>query len=285
MHQSQKPALGVSYFPTPGSRSAYSPLIGEGLIDALEWTIDSGLGRNLAVEDCAVLDDFASRGTLSGHGVHYSVLSAGGNKLRQKWLTLLKQDPWLSRYVHLSVHFGFSTAWKIAEGAPLPVPYSREALETGWRNLEALADVVPCPIGLENLALAFSKQDVENQGRFLDELLAPFDGFLLMDLHNLYCQSVNFGVDLMRLIKSYPLNRVAEIHISGGSWSGKIRRDTHDDTVPDILYDILPQVQSLCPHLRCIFLEQVPQALKNEKQQKQIKTDYMKLRECLHVAA
>lgn len=54
-------------------------------------------------------------------------------------------------------------------------------------------------IGLENLALAFTASDVRDQGQFLDDLLAPFDGFLVLDLHNLYCQLVNFDQDLQPL--------------------------------------------------------------------------------------
>ena len=234
-----------------------------------------------------MLEGFAGNGTLSGHGVHYSVLSAEGGDLRQAWLKRLENDPWRDLYAHISVHFGFSTGWKLAQGAPLPVPYSPESLDAGRRNLEAMTRTMPCPIGLENLALAFSRRDVESQGRFLDDLLSPFDGFLLMDLHNVYCQSVNFDVDFLDLVRTYPLHRVRELHLSGGSWSefdtGKsIRRDTHDQAVPDALFDALQDVIRLCPHLEFVFLEQVPEALTTVAQRIQVTTDYHTMKEHIH---
>lgn len=58
-------------------------------------------------------------------------------------------------------------------------------------------------IGLENLALAFGPKDVEDQGRFIADLLQPFGehGVLLLDLHNLYCQIVNWNLDILQALK------------------------------------------------------------------------------------
>jgi hypothetical protein len=50
---------------------------------------------------------------------------------------------------------------------------------------------------LENLALSFSVDDVKHQGEFLEKLVEPVNGFLILDLHNLYCQSHNFDIPLL----------------------------------------------------------------------------------------
>ena len=70
----------------------------------------------------------------------------------------------------------------------------------------------------QDLAFAFGEDDVRDQGAFLERLLAPVDGFLLLDLHNLYCQMCNCDRNADELLTTYPLHRVRELHVSGGAW-------------------------------------------------------------------
>ena len=83
----------------------------------------------------------------------------------------------------------------------------------GCDRLKQLADVAQVPVGLENLALALSQKDVLEQGQFLDALLEPVEGFIVLDVHNLYCQMHNFQLTAQEILQTYPLNRVKEIHI------------------------------------------------------------------------
>ena len=87
-------------------------------------------------------------------------------------------------------------------------------------------------------------------------------------LHNLYCQLQNFNISFDKLIVLYPLNRVREIHISGGSWDDslieptrKVRRDTHDDVVPAEVFDLLKLTIRYCPNLKYVVLEQLGNGL------------------------
>ena len=120
------------------------------------------------------------------------------------------------------------------------------------------------PVGLENLAFAFGPQDVRDQGVFLDQLLGEVDGFLLLDLHNVYCQLCNFGQKVDQLLASYPLDRVRELHVSGGSWSesttdggGQVRRDTHDNAVPDDVFELVAWALDRCPAVEAVILERL----------------------------
>jgi uncharacterized protein (UPF0276 family) len=137
---------------------------------------------------------------------------------------------------------------------------------------------------LENLAFAFSMEDVSRQGDFLEQLLSGVDGFLLLDLHNIYCQIVNFDLDAEKLLRSYPLSRVREMHISGGSWSpsvsGKrtaVRRDTHDDSVPPEVFDLLKLALSMCPETEFVFLERLADTMPESDDQEAFRQDYRRL--------
>ncbi|MCW2605571.1 MAG: hypothetical protein JWO60_264, partial [Frankiales bacterium] len=133
--------------------------------------------------------------------------------------------------------------------------------------LARLADVVGAPVGLENLATALGPSDVRDQGGLLEDLLAPTDGWLVLDLHNLWCQAVNAGLDAGELLGTYPLTRVREVHVSGGSWwspagsDRRVRRDTHDGPVPDEVLALLPRVLRDCPGLETVVVEQVGRSL------------------------
>jgi uncharacterized protein (UPF0276 family) len=59
------------------------------------------------------------------------------------------------------------------------------------------------PVGLENLALAMGPADAADQGPFLAAVLERLgdQGVLLLDLHNLHCQIVNFSLSAHDAIK------------------------------------------------------------------------------------
>jgi uncharacterized protein len=134
-------------------------------------------------------------------------------------------------------------------------------------------------------------EEVKKQGDFLHQLITPVNGFIILDLHNLYCQLHNFEQDFEALIRLYPLDRVREIHISGGSWAEnsfntdkKIRRDTHDACVPETVFSLLQQTIPLCSNLKFVVLEQLGTALASEASQQQFQSDFYRLCEIVEKA-
>lgn len=119
----------------------------------------------------------------------------------------------------------------------------------------------------------------------LQKIVEPINGFIILDLHNVYCQSKNFQIDLLQLIQNYPLHLVREIHISGGSWvesqlvNGKmIRRDTHDDTVPNEIFNVFPLILEKCPNLKFVILEQIGSSLVNELYIENYQQDFFRIK-------
>ena len=151
-------------------------------------------------------------------------------------------------------------------------------------RLKRIQQACQRPVGLENLAFSYCLDEVKRHGEFLNRLLEPLNGFLILDLHNLYCQLHNFKIEFEELIQLYELERVREIHISGGSWEAsaiqpaeKIRRDTHDDGVPDQVFSLLEQTINRCPNLKFVVLEQLGVGLKTEASRLQFQADFHRL--------
>ncbi len=210
----QRPQVGLSLMLEPEFFQAAQPLFEAGAVEVLEWSFDIAWGgRVVPVWARQLLRQFSERNALLGHGVSYSLLSAELDS--QRWLDCLAAECQDSRYRQVSEHFGWCASQSFRDSAPLSMPLLPETLQVGQERLKRLADAAQVPVGLENLAFAFSLQDVRQQGEFMARLLEPVDGFLLLDLHNLYCQVCNFQISVEALLGLYPLHRVRELHISG----------------------------------------------------------------------
>src|SRR5262245_38164176 len=215
-----RPLVGLSLMLEDDFLRTSLPLFEASEVEVLEWSFDVGWGVSaLPAWADELLDHYSQAGRLLGHGVTFSAFSAAWTPRQAAWLERLRRELAQRKYLHVSEHFGFMTAGDFHRSAPLPVPLTEASLRLGQERLRMLQEHGARPVGLENLAFAFGRQDVADQGGFLDELLAPVDGFLLLDLHNLYCQSCNFGLSIEELLDLYPLGRVRELHVSGGSWS------------------------------------------------------------------
>ncbi|MCC3160799.1 DUF692 domain-containing protein [Hymenobacter sp. 15J16-1T3B] len=265
--------------------SAAFPLLEEGRVEALEWAFDALYWTEQPPAWFAdLLDSYSQAGRLIGHGVYFSLLSGRWTAEQQQWLRQLAQVAARFRFDHVTEHFGFFTGQNFHHGAPLPVPYSPAALRLGQDRLQRLQAACQCPVGLENLAFAYSLDEVQRHGEFLDQLLAPVNGFVILDLHNLYCQLHNFAVPYEALIELYPLERVREIHISGGSWEASslvpgrtVRRDTHDEAVPDEVFALLARTLPRCPNLKYVVLEQLGTGLKTAASREQFRRDFRRM--------
>ncbi len=262
------------------------PLLAAGEIEAIEWSFDS-LYRVKKVPTWFIdfISAFSDGNRLIGHGVYYSFCSG-------KWLP--EQDLWLQKlealceaftFTHLTEHFGFMTGENFHHGAPMSTPFTSNTLAIGRDRLNRLVDVCRCPIGLENLAFAFSIDDVKRQGAFLSELISPFNGFIILDLHNIYCQAHNFNISCSDIIDLYPLDLVREVHISGGSWEStalnktkKVRRDTHDERVPKEVFKLLESTLLRCPNVRFVTLEQIGGALRGKSEIENYQTDFLTMK-------
>ncbi|NIF06097.1 DUF692 domain-containing protein [Chryseobacterium sp. Tr-659] len=279
-----KPLLGLSMMAEADFVSAILPLMQNNAVDVLEWSFDTLY--NVKEPDWLndLLNFYAENNRLIGHGVYYSLFDARWTERQNVWLKKLKEEFLRRNYNHITEHFGFMNTENFHQGVPLPVSLHPKTLQIGKDRLYRLQEAVNVPVGIENLAFSFSSDDVKEQGEFLDQLIEDTDGFLILDLHNLYCQACNFEVEMQELINSYPLDKVREIHLSGGSWQksvyGKrmVRRDTHDDLIPEEILSILPSVLAQCKNLEYVIIERLGNTIKTEAEKEGFFTDFNKVR-------
>jgi uncharacterized protein (UPF0276 family) len=276
----------------PAFNRAMLPLLESGDIDALEWSFDT-IADHRVLPDWmqSLLGAYSDEERLYAHGVYYSLFGGSWGTRHTQWLDNWRHVQEAYYFRHISEHFGFMTSRHAHHGCPLPVPLNNASVQLGSQRLAALQEASKCPVGVENLALAFSKGQAQSHGDFLQQLVAPIGGFVVLDMHNIYCQSVNFNLDMKTLICSYPLERVREIHLSGGSWADSnyqntpVRRDTHDDGIPaEVLNQLSFAIQS-CPNLDLVIIERLGDTLQSLQDEALFRDEFLMVKSIVREAA
>lgn len=261
------------------------PLFEQEKVEAIEWSFDT-LYRfdEVPAWFTDLVSEFSSHNRLVGHGVYFSLFSGKWSTGQQEWLDKLKKLSGEFNFDHITEHFGFMTGEDFHKGAPIGIPLTSRTLALGNDRLKRIQDACQCPVGLENLAFSYSIDEVRKHGTFLDQLVESVNGFIILDLHNLYCQVHNFNIDFAEILKLYPLDKVREIHISGGSWEDTmtpphrpVRRDTHDESVPEAVFEYLGKVIPQCPNLKFVVLEQMGTALATPASQAAFQSDFLRM--------
>ncbi|PWV46518.1 DUF692 family multinuclear iron-containing protein [Chitinophaga sp. S165] len=267
--------------------AACLPLMEESRVEAIEWSFDA-LYKVKEVPSWfrELLTAFSDEKRLIGHGVFFSLFSGKWLPEQENWLKQLEQTAAEFRFDHITEHFGFMTGKDFHHGAPLNIPYTATTLNIGRDRLKRIYNACRVPVGLENLAFSYSLDEVKRHGAFLEQLLEPVNGFIILDLHNLYCQLRNFDIAFDEMIALYPLDRVREIHISGGSWEDSaaapersIRRDTHDDAVPSEVFQLLEMTIGKCPQLKYVVMEQLGNGLVTDASRRAFYDDFLQMEE------
>lgn len=200
------------------------------------------------------------------HGVGLSVggLAACDDARRAIWLEHIRADHDVFRFAWYTDHLGASAPAGLAMALPLPVPMTDASVARIRRTLGALQHVVP-DVGVENSVFYYHLGDPLDEPAFLRRITDAPGHHLLLDLHNVYTTAQNAGWEPWAYLERLPLDRVIEIHLSGGSespaaWlpSGRsLRLDSHDNAVPEAVWTLFAEVWPRCPNLRGVTLERM----------------------------
>jgi uncharacterized protein (UPF0276 family) len=176
------------------------------------------------------------------HGVSLSIGST--EPLNHEYLRVLKelsrriQAPWISDHL----------CWTGTEGLNLhdlmPMPYTEEALTHLVPRIEEIQEFLGERILLENVSSYVGYRSSEmSEWEFLSELSRRSDCLLLLDVNNVYVNSVNHHFDPDAFIRGVPRQRVAQIHLAGHEQQDTFIIDTHDAPIADAVWHLY---QSAC---------------------------------------
>ena len=122
-------------------------------------------------------------------------------------------------------------------------------IEGTARNLALAAKIVGVLPLVENIAtLIDPPASVLGEPDWTTQILLTAKCELLLDLHNLYANSVNFAFDPRAYIDHLPLEQISAIHLAGGRWI-KAKTSEERRLLDDHLHDIPPPVYNLLEYV------------------------------------
>jgi len=93
-----------------------------------------------------------------------------------------------------------------------------------------------------------------DEAAWIGEIVGASGAGLLLDLHNLHANCVNFGGDAARVLRRLPLARVGAVHLAGGKWIGRLL-DDHRHPVPPAVFALLEDLAALAPQPLTVIVE------------------------------
>ena len=108
----------------------------------------------------------------------------------------------------------------------MPIPFTSEAVYHVVERIKQVQDIIERPLVLENVSYYMAPNQTLLEIEFLNAVLAESGAFMLLDVNNVYVNSVNHGYDAYDFIDNLPSNKIVYWHIAG-----------HFDEAPDLKVD------------------------------------------------
>lgn len=125
----------------------------------------------------------------------------------------------------------------------LPLPLSPEALKHVVKRVKVAQESVKRPFLLENISYYMQMPGSQmDEVDFLSEVLEKADCGLLLDVNNVYVNSVNHNFDPYAYLDRLPLERTVQIHVAGHGYGDELLIDTHGAAVIEPVFELLEYV-------------------------------------------
>ncbi|MBX3709164.1 MAG: DUF692 domain-containing protein [Gammaproteobacteria bacterium] len=125
----------------------------------------------------------------------------------------------------------------------LPLPYSEETLQHVVSRIQQIQDYLNRQILIENISsyINFKYATISEQD-FLREVAEKSGCGILLDINNIYVNSINLGFDPKKYILTIPSNLVQEIHLAGFTTATinekEVLIDSHSQPVMPIVWEL-----------------------------------------------
>lgn len=128
----------------------------------------------------------------------------------------------------------------------LPMPFTEEAVFYTADRVKRVQDLLGRRMALENVSYYLTPREDFPETEFINAVLEEADCDLLLDVNNIYVNSINHGYDPLEYLRAMPAERVCYLHIAGHyNEPDGIIVDTHGSDVIDPVWALLDQTYEL----------------------------------------
>lgn len=261
---SAKPLVGLLYNPAvPAVLDAAGTLVDhiEIIPDRLWYDFGMGAAHRFSHAHAAIaeLEHYAARHAVIGHGIGLSLPSAMPIDL-----ALLDEVAashrhfgyrWYSEHLSMFLAPG-GTVPNAQAGMGLPVVHDDETLDIVAGKLAQMRDALGVELALENGTIFSAIPDPDlTEPEFMNRLHARTGCKMLLDLHNLYANTLNLGWSADAYLGALNREIVLEIHLAGGDRLKGHHTDSHSQRTPAPVWEWLATWGPRFPNLAAITFE------------------------------
>ncbi|HHZ70227.1 MAG TPA: DUF692 domain-containing protein [Methylococcaceae bacterium] len=128
----------------------------------------------------------------------------------------------------------------------LPIPFTSEAVDYVAGRIRRVQDILEQRIAIENVSYYAVPSHELTEIEFFNAVVEQADCDVLLDLNNIYVNSINHGYEAEVFLSAIPGERIAYAHVAGHYVESEdFLVDTHGAAVVDPVWSLLMQAYSL----------------------------------------
>jgi uncharacterized protein (UPF0276 family) len=122
----------------------------------------------------------------------------------------------------------------------MPIPFTEEAIAHVVPRIKQVQDILERSVAMENVSYYGAPGQELSELEFTTEILEQADCKLLLDVNNIYVNSINHGYDANTFLAGLPTKRIAYGHVAGHyNEANDLIVDTHGADVIDPVWELL----------------------------------------------
>jgi uncharacterized protein (UPF0276 family) len=127
----------------------------------------------------------------------------------------------------------------------MPIPFTEAAVDHVVERIQRTQDIIGRRLVIENVSYYAAPGQEMTESVFINSVVEKADCELLLDINNIYVNSINHNYDAEEFLLSMPADRIAYAHIAGHYDEAEdLRVDTHGSDVIDPVWDLLAKAYS-----------------------------------------
>ena len=128
----------------------------------------------------------------------------------------------------------------------MPIPFTSEAVTHVAKRIRRVQDILEQKIAIENVSYYAAPGQEMDEIDFFNAVIEEADCDVLIDLNNIYVNSVNHGYAAEQFLRAIPAHRIAYAHIAGHYVEADdFLVDTHGADIIDPVWNLLAKAYEL----------------------------------------
>jgi hypothetical protein len=124
----------------------------------------------------------------------------------------------------------------------MPIPFTEEAVHYVAGRIRTVQDVLERRIGIENVSFYAMPSSEMTESEFINAVVNEADCGLLLDVNNIYVNSINHRYDAEEFMRTMPTERIMYCHMAGHFDEAEdLKIDTHGQPVKEEVWALLDE--------------------------------------------